>query len=173
MYEILRIKIAFMIVSLRVDDRLVHGQVALAWSKTLGTQGIIVANDRAASNDIQKMTLKMATPAGQKMTVCTVEKAIDLLKNPKAKNMRLMVIVNTVKDVLEISKNVPEVKEVNLAGAGRLEGGNMEEKTILVKSCVFLRPEEMVALRELVDLKIDVYNQPLPTSPKIKIEDLI
>ena len=163
----------FMIVALRVDDRLVHGQVALAWSKTLGTQGIIVANDRAAGNDIQKMTLKMATPAGQKMTVCTVSKAIDLLKNPKAKNMRLMVIVDTVKDVLKICQNVEEAKVVNLAGAGRLEGGDMEEKTILVKSCVFLRKEEMEALKELIELKVDVYNQPLPTSSKIQITDLL
>lgn len=162
-----------MIVALRVDDRLVHGQVALAWSKTLGTQGIIVANDRAASNDIQKMTLKMATPAGQKMTVCTVAKAIDLLKNPKSKNMRLMVIVNTVKDVLEICKNVEEATVVNLAGAGRLEGGDMDQKTVLVKSCVFLRDEEMKALRELIDLNVDVYNQPLPTSPKIQMKDLL
>lgn len=162
-----------MIVALRVDDRLVHGQVALAWSKTLGTQGIIVANDRAAGNDIQKMTLKLATPSGQKMTVCTIEKAIDLLKNPKAEAMRLMVIVSTVKDALKICRNIEEAKEVNLAGAGRLEGGNMEDKTILVKSCVFLTENEMDALRELLAMGITVFHQPLPTNPKQQAADLL
>ena len=40
-----------MIVQLRIDDRLIHGQVALVWSKELGTPGILVANDQAAVNN--------------------------------------------------------------------------------------------------------------------------
>ena len=162
-----------MIVALRIDDRLVHGQVALAWSKTLGTEGIIVANDRAATNEVQKMTLKMATPANQKMMIVTVKKAVELMNNPKSQKMKIMLIVNTVKDALELCKGISEVKEVNLAGAGRLEGGDMDKKKILVKSCVFLRNEEVEALRELISLGINVYNQPLPQSPRISMSDTL
>ena len=51
-----------MIAQLRVDDRLIHGQVALVWTKELDTPGIVVANDNAANNEMVQMTLKMATP---------------------------------------------------------------------------------------------------------------
>ena len=51
-----------MIVQIRVDDRLIHGQVALVWSKELSTPGIIVADDDAANKETVKMTLKMACP---------------------------------------------------------------------------------------------------------------
>lgn len=54
-----------MIVQLRVDDRLVHGQVTLMWGKELSTKGILVANDAAAQNETQSSTLKMACPSGR------------------------------------------------------------------------------------------------------------
>ena len=53
-----------MVKALRVDERLIHGQVAMAWTRDLGIQGIMVADDEAASNEMQKMTLKMAVPDG-------------------------------------------------------------------------------------------------------------
>ena len=53
-----------MIKMMRVDDRLIHGQVAVMWSKELGIQRIIVASDTIAANTIQVNALKMAAPAG-------------------------------------------------------------------------------------------------------------
>ena len=44
-----------MIAQLRVDDRLIHGQVALVWTKELDTPGIVVANDNAANNEMVQM----------------------------------------------------------------------------------------------------------------------
>lgn len=52
-----------MIKMLRIDDRLIHGQIAVVWSKELGVDRIVVANDKVAVNDVQKATLKMAAPA--------------------------------------------------------------------------------------------------------------
>lgn len=52
------------ITALRVDDRLIHGQVAMTWTKQLAVQGIVVANDEVANDNTQKMALKMAVPGG-------------------------------------------------------------------------------------------------------------
>ena len=51
-----------MITQIRVDDRLIHGQVAFVWTKELNTPLIMVANDAAAKDEITQMTLKMAVP---------------------------------------------------------------------------------------------------------------
>ena len=53
-----------MIAQIRVDDRLIHGQVALVWTKELNTNRIIVANKHAVESDALRMTLQMGTPAG-------------------------------------------------------------------------------------------------------------
>ncbi len=161
-----------MIVALRIDDRLVHGQVALAWCKALGSQGILVANDQVCNNELQKMALKMATPVNVKLLVQPVAQAIGVLKNPKARSMHIMVLVTNVRDALEICRQLPEIKEVNLAGTGRLEGGE-EGKIVLVKSSVFLKPEELGSLKELVSSGVRVYNQQLPTHEKTDVAKLL
>ena len=154
-----------MVVALRVDDRLIHGQVALAWSKALGSEGILIANDAVCRNEVQKMALKMATPPNVKLLIKPVSEAVAVLNNPKGRNMKIMVLTSTVRDALEICKGVTEITEVNLAGTGRLDGvgAGAGEKTVLVKSSVFLRPEEVECLRELIGRGVYVYNQQLPT----------
>ena len=96
-----------MIKSLRIDERLIHGQVAMTWTKSLNLTGLIVASDEAATNEIQKMTLKMAAPSEIKTIICTVENAIAMLKDPRADKMRLMVITPTVADAVTIAKAPP------------------------------------------------------------------
>lgn len=162
-----------MIVNFRIDDRLVHGQVALAWSKALGTQGIVVANDGAATNEIQKMSLKMAAPTGQKLIIQTVNDAITLLKNPKANNMKLFVIVSRVIDALVICRACPEIKEVNCAGVGRLDLVDKSLKKEVIKSAVYLVDDEVSALKQLIELGVYVYSQQLPELPKLNIADSI
>lgn len=58
-----------MIIQIRVDDRLIHGQIAVVWSKQFNTTHMVVANDKAAKNEVQQMTLKMATPNGIKVLI--------------------------------------------------------------------------------------------------------
>lgn len=55
-----------MISMVRIDDRLVHGQVAVKWSKQLSVSRIVVVSDSIAQNEIQVSALKMAAPANCK-----------------------------------------------------------------------------------------------------------
>lgn len=95
-----------MIKAVRIDERLIHGQVAMTWTKSLNLTGLVVASDEAATNDIQKMTLKMAAPSNVKVIIKTVDDAIHLLKDPRAKDMRLMVLVPNVKDAVKVAGSV-------------------------------------------------------------------
>ena len=87
-----------MIKLLRVDDRLIHGQVATTWTKTLQADSIIVANDEVIHNELQIIALKLAVPAGMKVAIRSVEDAIGLLQNPKARSMKIFVVVNHPRD---------------------------------------------------------------------------
>ena len=112
-----------MIVLLRVDERLIHGQVAMTWTKSLQIDGIVVANDEASGNDIQKMTLKMAVPSGINCIIKTIEGAKELLKNPKADKTRLMVLTKTVKDAVELAKEFDKIELVNIGNAWKIVSG--------------------------------------------------
>lgn len=76
-----------MIVQVRVDDRLIHGQVALVWTKELNASAILVANDGAAKNEVAQMTMKMAIPSGKKLLIRSIKDSINILTDPRGKKI--------------------------------------------------------------------------------------
>ncbi|WP_155286128.1 PTS system mannose/fructose/N-acetylgalactosamine-transporter subunit IIB [Lacticaseibacillus zhaodongensis] len=161
-----------MIAQLRVDDRLIHGQVALVWTKELDTPGIVVANDNAAKNEMVQMTLKMATPTGKKLLIRSVDDAIKVFNNPKGKNMRMFALVNSVRDALKIAQNVSDIDGINVANVGRFAGG--DKATIKqLSSTLMLEPAEVAALKELVKMPMPVFQQVLPSNAKTPIKNLL
>ena len=62
------------IVLARIDDRLIHGQVATVWSKVTGCTRIIVCDDDVAKDTIRATLLKQVAPAGIKSHVVDLEK---------------------------------------------------------------------------------------------------
>lgn len=162
-----------MVISVRVDDRLIHGQVALVWTKELGTTGIIVANDNAVKNDMLRMTLQMATPTGQKLLVKTVEDAIKTINDPRGKEMHIFALTNCVKDVLELVKACPgNIQSVNIANVGRFDNSDPATKVAL-NDTIMLNPNELAAAKELCEQGIPVYHQLIPQHGKNPIKDLL
>lgn len=160
-----------MIESIRIDDRLIHGQVALVWSKELGTTHIVVANDHAASNDVTKMTLQMALPSGIKLLIKKVSDAIIVFNDFRAKTIPMFVLTNNVHDALRIVKECPGmVGSVNVANVGRFD--DTPEKTQLNPS-ILLNEKELDDLKELAKINIDTYCQVVPTNSKIPIKQLL
>lgn len=160
-----------MIAQLRVDDRLIHGQVALVWTKELDTPGIIVANDNAAANDMVQMTLKMATPTGKKLLIRSVQDAITVFNNPKASGMRIFALTNSVQDALAIAKAVPDIGGINVANVGRF-AENANEATQLSPTLMLTAPE-LAALKELATLDVPVFSQVVPSNAKTAISSLL
>ena len=109
-----------MIIQIRVDDRLIHGQIAVVWSKQFNTTHMVVANDKAAKNEVQQMTLKMATPNGIKVLIRSVDDSIKVFNNPKSKEVKMFVLVDSVQDALKIARNC-KVESINVANVGRFD----------------------------------------------------
>ena len=161
-----------MIAQLRVDDRLIHGQVALVWTKELDTPGIVVANDNAANNEMVQMTLKMATPTGKKLLIRSVDDAIKVFNNPKCKNMRMFALTNCVADALKIAQNVEDIDGINVANVGRF-ADKSEGETHQVGSTLMLSDSELEALKELTKLDVPVFQQVVPSNPKTNISSML
>lgn len=161
-----------MITALRIDERLIHGQVAMTWTKALNLKGLVVASDEAAKNDVQKMTLKMAAPSNIKTIIKSVDGAIHLLQDPRSSQMRLMVLVPTVKDAVTIAKAFPtELEMVNVGNAGKMSAPTADKK-ILSKE-VMLDATEINALKELVELYPETFFQGTPNMEKKSAKSIL
>lgn len=162
-----------MIEQIRVDDRLIHGQVALVWTKELNTNRIIVANAHAVESDALRMTLSMGTPAGQKLCVKDVPGACKLANDPRAADMRIFALTNCIRDALEFVKGAPgQVKAVNVANVGRFDKSDPSAQRSLC-STLMLNPDELDAAMELCTQSIPVYRQLIPSDAKVSLESLI
>ena len=148
--------------ALRVDERLIHGQIAMVWSRALNLDGIVVANDEAAGNELQQKALKMAVPNGIKVIIKTMDGAIRLLKDKRAATMHLLVLVRTVGDALILSQQLDNIQYVNIGNVGKSVTG---EKKTLTKF-VMLTDEELVNLKALVNVYPETAFQNLPSDTK-------
>ena len=160
------------ITALRVDDRLIHGQVAMPWTKQLAAQGIVVANDEAANDNTQKMALKMAVPGGIKSLIKPVDEAIRILNNPKASKMRILVLTRTVKDALKVRQSVGEIGFLNVGNTGRFDGIDVSEKLVLTPTIMLTKTEQQ-ALKDLVALDPKTCMQQVPNDEQKLVKDVL
>lgn len=159
-----------MIKALRVDERLIHGQIAMMWTKELGVDGIVVANDSAAKDSTRQMVLKMAVPSGIKVIIRSVKEAISLLSDTRAKNMKLLVITQTIADAVAVCDEIENIEYVNIGNVGRMS--NQTNLKVLSKT-VMLSNSEIEALKYLVNRYPKTALQGVPSEPRVLASHLI
>ncbi len=120
-----------MITLCRLDERLIHGQIAIKWSRVTGVSHIIVANDAAAASPIIQKSLLMAAPGHLKCAIVSVEKAVAMLNSPKAADNKVLLLVKNPDDMLTVLNGCPGIQKVNVGNYGRVEPKNdgYERKT--------------------------------------------
>ncbi len=158
-----------MIVQLRLDERLIHGQIVTAWSKALQVGTILVANDSAAADAMRTKLLLMTAPPGIKVFVRPVAEAIKLVVDPRADKMRILMIVNNPADALEIIKNVKNIDSVNIANY-------VQKKTtgqVVISQYTQADPEDLEIFRQIAEAHPNVYTQMIPSYPKSDFKTLV
>lgn len=162
-----------MISMIRVDDRLIHGQVAVVWSRFLGVDRIVVANDEILENKTQIMALKMAVPAGIKPFFISIEDTIKLLSNPKSDRFKILVVVNKPEDALKVLKEVPQIPLVNLGNYGRMNNYQNDVKKQQLSKNIFVTNEDKHVLNELMETGVKVNIQAVPAESDIQLKDVL
>lgn len=151
----------------RIDDRLVHGQVAFTWVPALGVNCLIVANDKVAKDEFLKMTLSLAKPAGTRLLVKSLSEAAAFLNDNKNDSLKTLLIINSVKDASTMAATVPEIKSVNIGGLRLKEGAK------LISKAVGVNEEDITVLRDLLSKGLELEIRQVPTDTKQMVESLI
>lgn len=158
-------KEAAMIVTFRIDERLIHGQVIATWLKALGVTHLIVANDDAASNSMRQTALKLAIPKGVKCLIKGIDDATRIVNDPRCNEMRVMLIAGTPEDAVKLVGQVPGIKEINLANYGSITKPDIKGK-LTISGMVYLDNSDIQQVNKLIDTGLPVFTQKTPTDPK-------
>ncbi len=158
-----------MIKLLRIDDRLLHGQVAFSWTKVLSIESIIIVNDEVVKDEITKMTLGIAKPRGTTLVVKGVEDGIAMIKENTKNKKNVMVIVNNVFDAKKIVDEVSDIKSINFGGLKEKIGIPSKRFT----SSVTLTNEEIELAKELAERDIELEIRQVPEDKKTQLKGLL
>lgn len=155
-----------MIKMLRIDERLIHGQVAMVWSKALGINSILVANDYTATNELQKMSMKLAVPSNIKFDSRNIDKSVKFLNHFKTQSLAIMVVVQNFKDALTIAQNVKQIGVINVGNYGLLAVNKRDKKQLQLDTCVKVDNADLEFIRQIAALPFQFVSQLTPNSSK-------
>ncbi|MDF2682962.1 MAG: mannose/fructose/sorbose transporter subunit [Brevibacillus sp.] len=156
-----------MIKLLRIDDRLIHGQVAFAWTKYLGVNCILVANDVVVNDELKKMMLNLAKPPGVKLLLLSVADAVSFLNDEESEKYTSFVLVDKAADALALCQGVKGITAVNVGGMRMSEGKKM------ISPAVAVNDADILAFEKLVSIGVEVEVRQVPTEKKKTIAELI
>ena len=148
----------------RVDERLIHGQVAVAWTRVTGADQLVVISDEAANDEMQKLLLEMAVPSGTKLLILTVNEAIDRLKQDKIPGSKVILVFKKPEDILKVVQAGVEIPVVNVGGMYHKPGRQQFRKALC------LSEEDIRVLKELHNAGVKLEYQVAPMNTK---EDVI
>ncbi|MDO5518567.1 MAG: PTS sugar transporter subunit IIB [Clostridium sp.] len=154
-----------MISMIRIDDRLLHGQIIYSWSGYLKADRIIVANDEVVKNELKMMTLKMAIPANMKCTILSVDDAADLLNDKRCEKLNVLLVIDNAKDSIRIIDKTGCKPLVNVSTYGRknLNSQDRAAERKEVISNVFLTKDDIKDFQSLLNLGIEIEYRNVPS----------
>ena len=155
-----------MILKVRIDDRLLHGQVAYSWKSALGYNAIVIASDEAAKDEMRKTTIKLCCPDGVKLATRTIEDAAKLLSNPKLDAMKVFVICPDPKSVYELLGKIKERPVVNVGGM------QSREDKILFSKAVYVNKVDIDYLDKIKEAGYIIEVQEVPSTSKHEYDSL-
>ena len=121
-------KIKFALV--RIDSRLLHGQVATAWTKAVQPTRIIVVSDAVSKDELRKKLIEQAAPPGVKANVVPIAKMIEVAKDPRFGNTKALLLFENPQDVVRAIEGGVDIKEANVGSMAHSVGKVLVNKVL-------------------------------------------
>ena len=151
----------------RIDTRLLHGQVATAWTPDSKADRIIVASDSVAKDELRKELIKQAAPGNVKANVVPIDKLIAVSKDPRFGNTHALILFETPQDALRAIEGGVPIKTLNVGSMAHSTGKTM------VNNVLSMDKDDVATYEKLRDLGVEFDVRKVPNDSKKDLFDLI
>jgi mannose/fructose/N-acetylgalactosamine-specific phosphotransferase system component IIB len=114
----------------RMDFRLIHGQILVAWNSSYPSDEILVCNDKVANDPLQVQLLKAVAPSGVRVRIFSLKDAADYINNPANVDKKLFVIVKYAEDALGLMDYGVKIDSINLGNQAYIRGSEKLNKSV-------------------------------------------
>ena len=151
----------------RIDTRLLHGQVATAWTKAVSPTRIIVVSDAVSKDELRKNMIKQAAPPGVKANVVPVDKMIKVAKDVRFGSTKALLLFETPQDALRAIEGGVDIQELNLGSMAHSAGKVVCSKTVAMDK------NDVETIEKLMSMGIKFDVRKVPADSPERIEDLL
>lgn len=155
-----------MICFIRVDDRLIHGQVQTSWISLSRAKNILVIDDDVSNDDVAKQILKFATPNGMKLKVLSIAEGYDFWQKAQLSSNNIMVLFKTISSVYKLAKMGVKFDEVMVGPS------SYKERSIEIIQSTYFSEQEIEDTKKLDELGVKIFFQHTPEQKKIYYQDI-
>lgn len=155
------------IAHVRVDTRLLHGQVATTWTKTVSPDRIIVVSDGVAHDQLRKTMIEQAAPPGVPANVVPISKMIEVTKDPRFGATKAMLLFENPQDLLAAIEGGVDIKEANIGSMAHSVG------KVVVTNAIAMDNADVETLETLHAKGVALEARKVPSDSPISYEDLI
>lgn len=152
-------------VLLRIDDRLMHGQIGRSWFKAVAADIVVVVNDKVSKDENSQKLMDLVTPLGSKTYFLSLDDAIKNL-NTLEDDKDAIVLVENPKDALELLENGIDVSSVNV--------GNIQKKynSKILNDSISIDDEDIDYFKKIKDLGKQIDIRTLASDESINVDKI-
>ena len=131
------------IAHVRIDTRLLHGQVPTTWTKQINPNRIIVVSDGVANDELRKTMIEQAAPPGVHANVVPIKKMAEVVKDTRFGGTKAMLLFENPQDLLKAIEAGVDIKEVNIGSMAHSKG------KVVVTNAVAMGDDDVKTLEAL------------------------
>lgn len=150
------------IVLTRIDNRLIHGQVATQWCGVVGANLLLVANDEVSTNQMRQSLMNMAAPSYAQTRYFTIQKTCEII-GKASPQQHIAIICETPQDVLRLVEGGVPIKKVNIGNMHMADGKRQ------VATSVAVDDNDVACFKKLQELGVELE---IKRVPDIAAEDV-
>ncbi len=151
----------------RIDSRLLHGQVATAWTPDSRANRIIVVSDTVSKDELRKKLIEQAAPTGVKANVIPIKKMIEVAKDPRFGDTKALLLFETPQDALATIEGGVPIETLNVGSMAHSTGKTMLNKVLSMDK------DDVATFEKLRDLGVKFDVRKVPADSKSDLFGLI
>ena len=155
------------IAAVRIDTRLLHGQVATAWTKQIAPNRIIVVSDGVAHDELRKTMIEQAAPPGVPANVVPISKMVEVAKDPRFGATKAFLLFETPQDLLKCIEGGVDIKKVNIGSMAHSVG------KVVVTNAIAMGEDDVKTLEELKAKGVELEARKVPSDSSEDIDAML
>ncbi|MFQ5600746.1 MAG: PTS system mannose/fructose/N-acetylgalactosamine-transporter subunit IIB [Candidatus Krumholzibacteriia bacterium] len=145
----------------RIDDRLLHGQVLLGWASSFRPERIVLASDEVAADPERRALYASLAEGDYEICIHTLAEAAEDLG---AAHARTLMVLGSTADARRLLEHGARLEGIHIGGLHHAEG----KKRLLDN--VFLSEQDASDLQQLLDQGVELEARDLPGSRGVRID---